>query len=230
MKKAALHWSGGKDATWALYKLQQEKDIRIECLITTFTIPYKRVSMHGIHEELIDKQAKSIGIPLVKVWLSESTSMESYETELIKVLTELKQRDIDYSVFGDIFLEDLKNYREKLLKKIGVKCLFPLWNAPTNKLANDFIQIGFKAKVVALNASKLDQNFAGNDFDFQFLDKIPDDVDPCGENGEFHTFVFDGPIFNQSINFNLGEVHLKDYAKGKEGSPDSKFWFIDLIL
>lgn len=229
MKIAALHWSGGKDAAMSLFKLRQKGDVAVECLITTFTKSYKRVSMHGIREALIEKQAESIGIPLIKIWLPELPSMEPYETELMKVVTELKQQGIDYAVFGDIFLEDIKRYRENLLANCGVKCLFPLWNITTSKLANDFIQEGFQAKIVTLSANKLDKKLAGSNFDFQFLKNMPVDVDPCGENGEFHTFVFDGPIFSKPINIKLGEIKLKDYSKEKDSGIDSKFWFIDIV-
>lgn len=229
MKKVALFWSGGKDAAMSLFKLRQNDDIDVAYLITTFTKPYKRVSMHGIREALIEKQAKSIGIPLIKIWLPELPSMEPYETELTKALTNLKQNGIDHYAFGDIFLEDIKKYRENLLTKIGVNCLFPIWNLPTSELANDFIQKGFQAKIVALSAKKLDKRFAGLNFDNQFLESLPKEIDPCGENGEFHTFVFDGPIFSKPINFELGEIKLKDYAKGKNNGMDTKFWFIDLV-
>jgi uncharacterized protein (TIGR00290 family) len=229
MKKAVLHWSGGKDAALSLYKLNKETDIEVVCLVTTFSKPYNRVSMHGIREALIEQQAESIGLPLVKVWLPEFPSMETYEAELIKALSELKQKGIDYSIFGDIFLEDIKKYREKLLEQIGVKCLFPLWGLPTAELANEFFQKGFLANVVALSANKLPKEFIGNNFDNQFLENLPDDVDPCGENGEFHTFVFDGPSFSKPVYFNLGEIKLKDYSTGKNEMVDSKFWFIDLI-
>lgn len=150
MKRAALHWSGGKDAAMSLYKFKQKGDVAIECLVTTFTKPYNRVSMHGIREALIEKQAESIGIPLVKIWLPELPSMATYETALIKIVNELKQQGIDYAVFGDVFLEDIKNYREKLMAGVGVKCLFPLWNTPTLMLANDFIQKGFLQKLLPL--------------------------------------------------------------------------------
>lgn len=229
MKKVALFWSGGKDAAMSLFKLRQNDDIDVAYLITTFTKPYKRVSMHGIREALIEKQAKSIGIPLIKIWLPELPSMEPYETELTKALTNLKQNGIDHYAFGDIFLEDIKKYRENLLTKIGVNCLFPIWNLPTSELVNDFIQKGFQAKIVALSAKKLDKRFAGLNFDNQFLESLPTEIDPCGENGEFHTFVFDGPIFSKPINFELGEIKLKDYAKGKNNGMDTKFWFIDLV-
>jgi len=229
MKKVALHWSGGKDAAMSLLKLKQNDDITVEYLITTFTDSYKRVSMHGVREALIERQAKSIGIPLIKICLPELSSVEPYETELTKVLTDLKQKGVDHSVFGDIFLEDIKIYRENLLTKIGVNCLFPLWNLPTSELANDFIHKGFQAKIVALSAKKLAPKFAGLNFDKQFLDSLPAEVDPCGENGEFHTFVFDGPIFSKPINFELGEIILKGYATGKNSDIDSKFWFIDLV-
>lgn len=229
MKKVALHWSGGKDAAMSLFKLQEKEDVNVEYLITTFTRPYKRVSMHGVRESLIEKQAASIGIPLIKIWLPELPSMEPYETELINVLSDLKQKGVDHSVFGDIFLEDIKKYRENLLIKIGVDCIFPLWNLPTSKLANDFIQQGFQAKIVASSANRLEKGFIGNNFDNQFLESLPKEVDPCGENGEFHTFVFDGPIFNKPVDFELGEVKLMDYGKVKSSEIDSKFWFIDLV-
>jgi uncharacterized protein (TIGR00290 family) len=226
MEKAILHWSGGKDAAMCLQKLKQKKEYDIQYLVTTFSKKHKRVSMHGIREELIEQQAKSIGIQLIKIWLPDNPSMKSYETEFTHVMKRLKNEGIEHSVFGDLFLQDIKNYRINLLKKIDVNCVFPLWGIPTHQLAHDFIRSGFRAKLIALSDNKMGKKFIGAEFDFAFLENLPERVDPCGENGEFHTFVYDGPIFNNSVDFTEGEVKLKNYSIE---NVDSKFWFFDLI-
>ena len=240
MKKAYLNWSSGKDAALALYKLQQDNEYSVEKIVTTVNIVFKRISMHGIRTELLIKQAENIGLPLHQIRLHGEVSMEEYNKVMEMETNKLLNEGFTHSVFGDIFLEDLKRYREKHLEGIGLKAVFPLWKQSTEKLLEEFISKGFKAIVVCLNTNKLDRSFCGRMLDKDFLNDLPEDVDPCGENGEFHTFVFDGPIFKKPIDFKIGELVEKSYKPAKESenncftddqkSWDTSFVYYDLLL
>jgi uncharacterized protein (TIGR00290 family) len=245
-EKAIFNWSGGKDSAFCLYKILQMQQYDIICLLTTLSERYRRISMHGVRESLLSKQAESMGIPLYKIQLSEMPSMEDYETAMTNALIDLKSKGASVSVFGDIFLEDLRAYREKKLAEKGLNGIFPLWKIPTDLLIREFIDKGFKAIITCVNEKYLDKSFAGRIIDDHLLSDLPPDVDPCGENGEYHSFVFDGPIFNQPIPFKKGEIVYKRYApatqnnnsitgnyigmKDTEQDPfDSGFWYCDLI-
>ncbi len=241
MKKAIFNWSGGKDSAFALYKCLQNKEYDIVELFTSANKSSGRVSMHGVRKELINKQAENIGFNISYIELPDNTSMKIYENLMFEKMNYYKQNNVEYSIFGDIFLEDLKKYREKQLAKIGLKPYFPIWKEDTSILVNKFIDLGFKAIVTAIDASKLDKEFAGRIIDKQFIKDLPEDVDPCGENGEFHSFVFDGPIFKESVKFKIGNKVLKEYEAGTcsdfddidEKNVEIKkfgFWFCDLIL
>lgn len=212
MKKlpVVLSWSGGKDSSLALHEIQKNGQYEIVSLITTVTSDYDRVSMHGLRTDLLKQQAESLNIPLQKVFISKNASNDEYETIFSEALSRLKKDGINQIVFGDLFLEDIKNYRETLLGRIEMKCLFPIWKKDTKDLAQEFIDIGFKAVIVCVDSSQLDMQFAGREFDEQFLNDLPSGIDPCGENGEFHTFTYDGPIFNNPIDHKLGEIVLRD--------------------
>ena len=186
--------------------------------------------MHGVSEQLLDKQSESIGIPLKKLYLPEYPSMDEYEEIISIFLMEIKSELINTSVFGDIFLEDLRKYREKQLAKKGFKAEFPLWKRDTKEVANDFISKGFKAIIVSVDGRYLDKTFAGRIYDESFLKDLPSNVDPCGENGEFHSFVFDGPIFKYPIHFKKGEIIYKKYKSHSKDSPEENigFWYCDL--
>ena len=186
--------------------------------------------MHGVHENLLDQQAKAIGIPLKKVYLPESPDMETYNKIFSDFLNQMKDENINTSIFGDIFLEDLRKYREQQLAKIGFTAAFPLWGRKTSLVANDFIQKGFKAIIVSVDSRYLDKSFAGRIYDESFLNDLPANVDPCGENGEFHSFVFDGPIFKSPITFEKGEIVYKEYKSHSKENPDENigFWYCDL--
>lgn len=229
--KALFNWSGGKDSSLCLHQVLSNKLFDVQFLLTTLNGKNKRVSMHGVAEELLDKQAESIGIPLKKIHLPEFPSMNEYEEIISKFLTDVKSMDIHISVFGDIFLEDLREYREKQLAKKGFKAAFPLWKRDTTEVAMDFIKKGFKAIVVSVDGRYLDKSFAGRIYDESFLNDLPKNVDPCGENGEFHSFVFDGPIFKNQISFKKGEVVYKEYKSHSKDSPkeDIGFWYCDII-
>jgi uncharacterized protein (TIGR00290 family) len=241
-KKALFNWSSGKDSALALYKIQQNPDYKIECLLTSVNQQFQRISMHGVRVELLEEQAKSIGLPLKILQVPEMPTMEVYENVMIETLTEIKNQGISYSVFGDIFLEDLRKYREEQLAKIGFEGIFPIWKIPTKDLIQEFISLGFKTIVVCVNERYLDKSFVGRIIDQDFINDLPENVDVCGENGEFHTFAFDGPIFSKPIDFEIGEIVYRKYEKPKnEDSSDTAcdtsasdafdygFWYCDLI-
>lgn len=231
MIPAYFNWSGGKDSTLALYKTLQNSDFDIRYLLTTFNEEADRISMHGVRRELLLAQAESIGIPTKTVQLPSSSDMKAYERVMEIAIQELKAEGIADCIFGDIFLEDLRKYREQKLEEVSISAHFPLWKEDTTDLVHEFVNSGFKTIVVCVDSSKLGEEFVGRVIDAQFLADLPENVDPCGENGEFHTFVFDGPIFSKPIDFKLGEKVLKTYeSKNQEGETISYgFWFQDLI-
>ena len=230
MKKAYFNWSTGKDAALALYKILQDKEYSIGTLVTTVNQKFKRVSMHGVSEKLLEQQATAIGLPLYKIYFPEEVSMEAYNTIMKSNLTEIiSKEDYKYSVFGDIFLEDLRAFRESKLAELDLKGVFPLWKLDTTKIIEEFIDLGFKAITVSVNANLLDKSFVGRIIDKQFIKDLPKKADVCGENGEFHTFVFDGPIFKKPIPFEIGEKVLKTYPSKKSDTWDASFWYCDLI-
>ncbi len=238
MNKVYLNWSSGKDAALALYSLLQNKNYTVDLLVTTVNSDFNRVSMHGLRASLLDNQIEQIGIPHKKILMSGNVSMETYNTTMSNFTNALKEENFTHSVFGDIFLEDLRIYREQQLKKVGIKALFPLWQNDTKQIIKDFVALGFKAITVCINAKLLDKSYVGCIVDQDFIDRLPEGVDPCGENGEFHTFVFDGPIFKNPIEFTIGEKVLKSYAPSDNDNDcfsedakswDTQFWFCDLI-
>ena len=213
MKKTTpllFSWSGGKDSSLALYEIQKAGEYEITALITTVTSDYDRVSMHGLRTELLEEQARSLDIPLQKVLISKAASNDEYESAFNDVLINHKEKGIERVVFGDLFLEDIKKYRENLLGKIGMESFFPIWKQDTAKLAQQFIDLGFKAKTICVDSEVLGEEFAGREFNEEFLNELPREIDPCGENGEFHTFVYDGPMFKNPIEHILGEIVLRD--------------------
>jgi uncharacterized protein (TIGR00290 family) len=227
--KSIFNWSGGKDSALALYKILQNDDYHIGCLLTSVNKEYQRISMHGIRKELLIQQAQSIDLPLEIIEIPESTNMDTYDQLMLKKLSRLKKSDYEYSIFGDIFLEDLRAYREQKLAEAKLKAIFPLWKTDTKEVIQEFIDLGFKTMVVAADANLLGKEFVGRIIDLQFLKDLPKNVDPCGENGEFHTFVFDGPIFHKPIDFTIGEKVLKEYKNDENSNWNSKFWYCDLI-
>lgn len=203
-------WSGGKDGCVALHGILENDGYRVESLLTTITEGYERVSMHGVRRELLEKQAASLGLPLREVAIPKSASNETYEARMGEALSEFRERGIGAVVFGDLFLEDIREYRESQLAKAGMRGIFPVWGRGTSEFAEEFIECGFRAVVVCLDPSRLDESFAGREFDESFLEDLPPGVDPCGENGEFHTFAYDGPIFEKKIEFDIGETVERD--------------------
>ncbi|ELI6454589.1 diphthine--ammonia ligase [Flavobacterium psychrophilum] len=240
-KKAIFNWSSGKDSALALYKTLQDTEIEIVSLLTSVNKKHNRISMHGVRTQLLVQQAKSIGLPLHIMEIPEMPSMNDYEEVMQKTLTNFKEKGISHSIFGDIFLEDLRKYRENKLAEMQLEAIFPLWKIPTKALILEFLALGFKTIVVCVNERNLDKSFVGRVIDAQFIADLPDDVDLCGENGEFHTFTFDGPIFKKPIEFEIGEIVYRKYEKPKQESSntacdtsssdafDFGFWYCDLI-
>lgn len=231
--KALFNWSSGKDSALALYKIIQEDQYEVCTLLTSINKEFQRISMHGVHVHLLEQQASLLGIPLTKMELPKEPSMEEYQEIMNTTMTEIQAQGITHSIFGDIFLEDLRQYREKQLNSIGMNAVFPLWKQSTSDLIQEFLALGFKTIVTCVNGTYLDKSFAGRIIDQQFLDELPENIDPCGENGEFHTFTFDGPIFKNPVRFEIGETVKKTYPKPKSKPEDQDeeyvFWFCDLI-
>jgi uncharacterized protein (TIGR00290 family) len=237
--KTYINWSGGKDSSLALYYILQQKKYTVEKLLTSVNAVHNRISMHGVRRELLQAQAASIGIPLTTIELPEQPGMVEYEALLDVKMKELKQEGFTHTIFGDIFLEDLRKYREDKLRAVAISALFPLWKIDTLQLIHQFIELGFKTMVVCVNEKYLDKSFCGRIIDEQFIKDLPANVDPCGENGEFHTFAFDGPIFKTPVAFTKGDIVYKEYKAPANANDNCNqpinpsvtqygFWFCDL--
>lgn len=228
-----FNWSTGKDAALAYYYLQKDKKHQINCIVTSINAHHNRVSMHGLRRELLEIQAKAIGLPLITIELPEEPTMEDYNTKVEKVVSTLQSKGYTDCGFGDIFLEDLRTYREEQLKPYNIKCHFPLWKKNSTMLIKEFLRLGFRAIIICIKSELLDVSFAGREIDGNFIKDLPENVDPCGENGEFHTFCFDGPIFKNPIKFTLGEKVYREYKNPNKEDSNNKtamgFWFCDLI-
>lgn len=226
MQKTYFNWSSGKDSVLALYYMLQEKQYDVQYLLTSVNRHHDRVSMHGLRRELLQEQVQAIGIESGTIEMPEQPSNAIYEQLLSEKVHQLCERGFEVAAFGDIFLEDLRKYREAQLESVGMRCVFPLWKRDTKMLIYEFIRLGFKAITVCVNAALLDKSFVGRIIDSKFIEQLPDGVDPCGENGEFHTFCFDGPIFSKPINFSVGETIQREYH---DGDVVHRFWFCDLL-
>jgi uncharacterized protein (TIGR00290 family) len=203
----------------SLYELRKNGRYEIAALLTSVTEDYDRISMHGVRRVLLEQQAQSLGLPLEMLYLTRNSSNEEYEAKMKDKLLQYKSQGVSSVVFGDIFLEDLRKYRENNLAQIDMKGIFPIWKRDTTELARTFIDLGFRAVITCVDSQSLDGKFVGRYFDNQFLSELPPRVDPCGENGEFHSFVYEGPIFRERIRFRRGKVVLRD----------NRFYFRDLI-
>jgi uncharacterized protein (TIGR00290 family) len=231
-RKIALSWSGGKDACLALHYLTLSREYEIEHLHTVIGEETNRVGMHGIKKELIEAQANSLNLPLKISYLPSDKSNKSYEQVMREYAGYCKSKDIDTIAFGDIFLEDLKKYREEKMAEVGMKCLFPLWKKSTKDVIQKFLDLGYKTKICAGDASKINREIVGNTINQSLLKQLPEDVDPCGENGEFHTFVYDGPLFQTPIKVNLNSLHSHFYEyqideDGEIKTAKSEFYFAE---
>jgi len=218
-KKAIFSWSGGKDSALALHEIRKNNGYEIVSLLTTFTKDYDRVSLHGTRRILLERQAESIGLPLHKIFIPKKASSEEYEQKMKKSLVKFQESGVSEVIFGDIFLEDLRKFREEKLSQVGMRAAFPIWKKDTRKLAHQFVELGFKAIVTCVDTKILAKKFAGRTIDEQLLAELPPTVDLCGENGEFHSFVSEGPIFRETIPYKLGKAVLRE----------NRFFYFDLI-
>lgn len=214
-----VSFSGGKDSILALYTLLQSRQYRVVGLLTSVNATYDRVTMQGIRRILVQQQARAIGIPLTIVELPDRCSNEEYETRMRNALARFRTMGVRHCAFGDIFLEDVRRYREERLLRGGWQGVFPLWGRNTRYLAEEFLRLGFRAVVTCVDGHVLDASFVGRALNRDFLRDLPPDVDPCGEKGEFHTFVYDGPLFVHPIRFRYGPVVLRE----------RRFYYCDLI-
>lgn len=234
--KAILCFSGGKDSSYCLYKILQAGTYDVCYLLTTINGNLHRISMHGVREELLEAQAASIGIPLLKVYMYEASNA-AYEKAMEEALLKAKAEGIKHVIFGDIFLEDLRTYRENNLAKVGMQAVFPLWKIDTKTLVTDFLSVGFKTITCCVNDAWLDETFVGKVIDESFIQSLPANVDACGENGEFHTFCFDGPIFKTPVHFTTGEkvymplnIPATNDCPVSDDVPKTKgFWYSELL-
>ncbi len=218
-KKALLSWSSGKDSALALYEIRKRQDYEIVALLTTLTEEYDRVSMHGVRRELLDEQARSLGLPLEIVLIHKNASNDEYEQQMGEALDRYRSQGVHSVVFGDIFLADIRKYREDNLAKAGMQAVFPLWNQDTRLLIHNLLDAGFRAITTCVDTYVLGQEYAGREIDEAFIASLPEGIDPCGENGEFHTFVYEGPIFSKAISLQRGEKVLRE----------NRFFYCDLL-
>ena len=215
-----VSWSGGKDSSAALYQILQLGEYEVICLITTITEEFERVSIHGVRRELLKRQAVSLGIDLNEIYIPKNCTNKQYESSIESAFKNFREMGINTVLFGDIFLEDVRKYRDSFLDKLSMRAVYPLWLRDSNILASVFIKSGFKAIITCVDSTQLGKEFAGREYDKDLLKNLPAKCDPCGENGEFHTFVYDGPIFKNKIDFEVGETIMKD----------DRFYYTDLKL
>jgi uncharacterized protein (TIGR00290 family) len=218
-EKVILSWSGGKDGAMALHEVRRAGRLKVMALLTTVTDDFGRVSMHGVRRELVHRQAASLGLPLREVGIPAGSTDELYEQRMAAALEELASQGASGVIFGDIFLADVRKRREEKLAQVGMSAHFPLWRQDTAELARRFVACGFRAILTCVDTQALDGRFAGREYDLRLLEDLPSGVDPCGENGEFHSFVYDGPIFSRPIPVTPGQVVLRD----------NRFNFCDLL-
>jgi uncharacterized protein (TIGR00290 family) len=205
-----ISWSGGKDSARALYEILQRDEFEVLALLTTVTDIYDQISMHGVPRVLLEAQAASLRLPLEVMRMRKGAPNAEYESTLLETLSKYGQRGVSRVLFGDLYLEDIRQYRQSVLSRIGMTGLYPLWQRDTAQLARELIALGFRTIVTCVDPRALPESFAGKELDEDFLRSLPSGVDPCGENGEFHTFVFDGPIFNEPVRFDVGRVESRD--------------------
>jgi uncharacterized protein (TIGR00290 family) len=210
MKRTLLSWSSGKDSAWALHVLRKSVEYEVVGLLTTFNQVADRVAMHAVRRCLVEEQAAAAGIPLWSVPLPWPCSNSEYETIMAQTCGKAVSEGIAAIAFGDLFLQDVRSYREKRLQGSGLQPLFPIWGLPTRSLAHQMISSGLRAKLTCVDTRKLDSSLAGCEFDEQFLSTLPEGIDPCGENGEFHSFVYAGPMFRSPLSVSTGEIVLRD--------------------
>ena len=218
-EKVLVSWSAGKDSALALNALAHDNSVEIAALLTVVTAGYDRISMHGVRRELLRRQAESLGYPLEEVLIPQQCTDEQYGQAMRRALEKHRLLGVGSVAFGDLFLEDVRRYREERLAIVGMRAIFPLWGRNTAELAREFVSAGFKAVVVCVDTQALEASFVGREYGSQFLAELPSGVDPCGENGEFHSFVYDGPGFRKKVEFQRGEIVLRD----------NRFSYCDLV-
>jgi uncharacterized protein (TIGR00290 family) len=239
-EKIVFCWSGGKDSALALHRLRVEGRYDVVSLLTTCNEHFQRVSMHGVRVELLERQAAAIGLPLEKVFVSQRSSNEEYQQKMSACLLAHKARGVTACAFGDIFLEDLKRWREENLAKVGMRGIFPIWKIDTRELMREFFALDFSTVICCVNDAYLGEDAVGRNIDADFIDSLPADVDPCGENGEFHSFAFAGPIFQQPLRIKAGEKVYRPVEEKHPGAtsdvcplPGARrtrgFWFCELL-
>jgi uncharacterized protein (TIGR00290 family) len=209
-RKLLLAWSGGKDSALALHELKKSADVEITALLTTVTEGFDRISMHGVRRKLLVEQAEALGLPLEEILIPQKCSNEIYEERMRQTLEKFCLEGISATAFGDLFLQEVRSYREERLGRIGIEAVFPLWGKNTSDLARQFVELGFRAIVVCVDTELLSSEFTGREYNGDFIRDLPAGIDPCGENGEFHTFVYDGPIFSRPVPVQKGEKVLRD--------------------
>ena len=210
MKRILLSWSSGKDSAWSLHVLRQHGEYEVVGLLTTFNEEAGRVAMHAVRRELVERQAAATGLPLWQVPLPWPCSNQQYESLMAQVCAKAVAEGLHGVAFGDLFLEDVRAYRERQLKDTGLTPIFPVWGLPTQTLAREMIASGVRSKLTCVDTAKLDRSFAGREFDMALLSNLPDGADPCGERGEFHSFVYAGPMLNAAIPVSVGETIARD--------------------
>ncbi|MEI6234326.1 MAG: diphthine--ammonia ligase [Planctomycetota bacterium] len=239
-------WSGGKDSALCLHRVLASGRFEVVALLTTLNAHYRRVSMHGIREEVLEIQAQRIGLPLEKMFVSQSSTNEEYADNMRAILLRYKALGVEHVIYGDIFLEDLRRWREDNLAQVGMKGVFPLWQNDTKQLVSEFVELGFRAVLCCVNDAYLGQDHVGRELNSEFIASLPLDVDACGENGEYHSFVYAGPIFREPLAIQVGEIVYRPLELPHSGAsssvcpppsatlqqrPQTKgFWFCDVTL
>ena len=231
--KTVMAWSGGKDSACALWRLQERGEHDVSGLLTTLTEGFGRISMHGVRHELLLAQAKALGLPVYEVWIPQGASNEAYEERMGAAVERMTADGVQAVAFGDLFLEDLRSYREAQMAGTGLAPLFPLWGRETGGLAREMVAGGLRARLTCVDSRRLDASFAGREFDLALLDELPTGVDACGERGEFHTFAWDGPGFERPVGHGVGPTRERDgfvyvdlvpeggwRARGERGQPE----------
>ncbi|MGR3762910.1 Dph6-related ATP pyrophosphatase [Rossellomorea sp. NS-SX7] len=207
--KTVIGFSGGKDSTLALYKIQQNPEYEVDSLLVTLTEGFGRVSIHGVRYELLKQQSESLGIPLREVWIPQGCTNEVYQERMERAVSEMRDDGVTHIVFGDIHLKDVREYRETMMTGTGITPVFPLWNRPVEEISREFIDLSFKTVITCVDMDQIDRSFAGRVYDESFIGDYPVETqDICGENGEFHSFVYDGPNFSFPIEYELGEERV----------------------
>jgi len=210
MKRILLSWSSGKDSAWSLHVLRQRAEYEVVGLLTTFNVVADRVAMHAVRRDLVERQAEAAGLPLWAVPLPWPCTNERYESLMAQTCAKAVAEGVEGVAFGDLFLEDVRAYREKQLKDTGLQPIFPVWGLPTRALAQEMIASGTRAKLTCIDTAKLDRSFVGREFDEALLSALPDEVDPCGERGEFHSFVYAGPMLKAVLPIAVGDTVVRD--------------------